>query len=77
MTDHDKPSSSKKAQKLTPWQLLQSVLAAFIGVQSEAKRKEDFEKITPRQVILAGIILMIVFFVTVFTITQSILAVNT
>ena len=58
-------------------QLMQSVFAALIGIQSEEKRKKDFENITPKQVLLAGIILTVIFFGTVLAISQTLLAIYT
>ena len=62
---------------LSFWQLMQSVLAALIGIQSEEKRKEDFEKITPKQVLLAGVILTAIFFLVVLAISQTLIAMYT
>lgn len=39
------------------YRVLQSVLAALIGVQSEKKRQEDFQHSSPWPFIIAGIIL--------------------
>lgn len=64
--DDDKP--------ITLMQMLGSVFAAFIGIQSEKNRERDFKKMKPRHVIIAGIMLMILFFSTVMIITRVLLA---
>ena len=63
--------------KLTILQLLQSVLAALIGVQSEEKLKEAFEKITLGQIVFCAIFLVVSFVATVLTIVNVALAVYT
>ena len=40
--------------------VIQSVLAAFIGVQSEDKRQHDFGKNSPWPYILVGIIMTVI-----------------
>jgi hypothetical protein len=50
--------------KPTITQVFKSVLAAFIGVQSEANRKKDFEQGSLSTYIIAGLIFT-VFFVAV------------
>lgn len=37
--------------------LIQSILAAFFGVQSEKKRLEDFQKTSPLPFIITGIVM--------------------
>ena len=41
--------------------VIRSVLAAFIGVQSEAKREQDFSQQSPWPYILAGVVLTLIF----------------
>ncbi len=41
--------------------VLQSVLAAMFGVQSEAKREQDFANGNPAEYIFLGIIMVILF----------------
>ncbi len=64
--DDDKP--------LTVFQMLGSVLAAFIGIQSEENRERDFRKMKPHHVLIAGLLLVAIFMGTVITIVSSILA---
>ncbi len=63
--------------RLTILQLLQSVLAALIGIQSEEKLKEAFEKITLGQIVFCAIFLVVSFIATVLTIVNIVLAVST
>ncbi|MCE9662509.1 DUF2970 domain-containing protein [Halomonas sp. M5N1S17] len=43
------------------WGVIKSVLAAFLGVQKEQQRREDFEKGNPMAFILVGIIMALLF----------------
>jgi len=43
--------------------VIKSVLAAFIGVQSEQKRQEDFKKTSPWPFIVTGVIMTLTFVV--------------
>ncbi|KAA1158833.1 MULTISPECIES: DUF2970 domain-containing protein [Pseudoalteromonas] len=54
---------------------LQSVLAAFFGVQSESKRNSDFKKHSPYSIIIIAIVLFIVFVFSIYAIVA--LVVNT
>ncbi len=47
----------KASAKLSSWQVLLSVLAAFLGVQSETARRRDFEHGRPWMYIGVGILL--------------------
>jgi len=63
--------------KLTLLQLLQSIFAALIGVQSETKLNEAFEKITTGQIIFCAVVLLVSFIATAITIVQLVLAAYT
>lgn len=39
------------------WKVIRSVLAAFLGVQREDRRREDFEKGSPLAFIVVGLLL--------------------
>jgi hypothetical protein len=41
--------------------LIQSVLAAAFGVQSETKRKQDFQQASPIHLILVGVMFLVIF----------------
>lgn len=76
MTEDHKDTDNKDDDNspITFWEMMGSVLGAFVGIQSEAKRERDFKRMKPHHVIIAGIMLMIVFFTTVILITRTILA---
>jgi len=52
------------------WQTTKSVLAAFFGVQSSENRERDFAQGDPTSFIVVGLILTIVFMVTLFSIVN-------
>jgi hypothetical protein len=54
--------------------VLQSVLAALFGVQSEQKRLKDFQSPKPLPYILVGIVLVIGFVVALVIIVNTILS---
>lgn len=45
--------------------IIKSVLAAFFGVQSEAKRQQDFQSVSPWKFIVVGIFMAFVFVILV------------
>ncbi|MCL7938996.1 MULTISPECIES: DUF2970 domain-containing protein [Halomonas] len=47
------------------WQAIKSVLAAFLGVQKDARRREDFASNRPGTFIAAGLLMGVVFVVLV------------
>ena len=53
-------------------QVIKSVLAAFIGVQSEANRKKDFESGSISSYIIAGIIFTVLFVVSIIFLVSAI-----
>jgi hypothetical protein len=54
--------------------VLQSVLAALFGVQSEQKRQHDFQTPKPLPYILVGIVLVALFILSLVLIVNTILA---
>ena len=60
MSDNEK---SKKKPGL--FSIIQSVLAAMFGVQSDTKREQDFEQGNISDYIFAGIIAVIIFILTI------------
>lgn len=50
---------------------LQTILGAMFGVQSEQQRQKDFEKGSPVQFIVGGIIFVIVFIFTILYFVNS------
>ncbi|MGO2331246.1 MAG: DUF2970 domain-containing protein [Pseudoalteromonas nigrifaciens] len=53
---------------------LQSVLAAFFGVQSNHKRHADFKHHSPVSIIIIAIMLFIVFISSIYAIVVSVLS---
>jgi hypothetical protein len=58
--------------KPTITQVIKSVLAAFIGVQSEDNRKKDFEHGSLSTYIIAGIIFTVLFVVAIIVLVSTI-----
>ncbi|MDD1613400.1 MAG: DUF2970 domain-containing protein [Methylococcaceae bacterium] len=58
--------------KPTITQVFKSVLSAFIGVQSEANRKEAFEHGSLSTYIVAGVIFTVLFVVTIIFLVSAI-----
>ncbi len=70
--DRSKPSGEEKAP-LNPLQVVGSVLAAGLGVQSSKNRERDFKQGRIGVFIAAGIIFTLLFIGTVFTVVQLVL----
>lgn len=66
MTDEEKKPSF--------WQMINSVLAAFFGVQSSKVRQRDFSKGNPWHFIVIGIILTTIFVLVVYGVVHLVLA---
>ncbi|MFB9147122.1 DUF2970 domain-containing protein [Halomonas alkalicola] len=47
------------------WRVIKSVLAAFLGVQKEQRRREDFEQGRPLAFIVVGVVMGLLFVVGV------------
>ncbi|RTR06294.1 DUF2970 domain-containing protein [Halomonas nitroreducens] len=47
------------------WNVIKSVLAAFFGVQKEARRREDFEKGRAGPFIIVGVVMGVVLVVLI------------
>jgi hypothetical protein len=62
--------TQKKDQKLNPMQVLSSVLAAGLGVQSSKNRERDFNQGSFKVFVFAGIVFTLVFIGVVFTVVQ-------
>jgi len=58
--------------KPTITQVIKSVLAAFIGVQSEANRKKDFENGSLSTYVIAGIIFTVLFIAAIISLVSTI-----
>lgn len=56
------------------WQIFQSTLAAFFGVQSDKNRTKDFQTTSPVPYILMGIALAIVLVVSLILLVSQVLS---
>lgn len=64
-------------RKTTLIDTFKSVLASFIGVQSDKNRKRDFQQGNPAQFIIVGLVLTVLFIVGMILIVKLILALAT
>lgn len=53
--------TDQKRQHPTPWQVVKSILAAMIGVQSQEARERDFTHGNPVVYIAVGILFFVIF----------------
>ncbi len=53
---------------------LQSVIAAFFGVQSESKRQADFQQHSPVTIILIAIVLFLLFVAASYLLVAMVLS---
>jgi hypothetical protein len=63
----------ERPEKLSFLQVLGSVLASFAGVQSTEKRERDFRLGRPRDFILVGLLLTLVFILLVWGVVQLVM----
>jgi hypothetical protein len=75
MTDqeNDEAQAKKDEKSLNPLQVVSSVMAAGLGVQSSKNRERDFKQGRLGVFIAAGIIFTLLFIGTVFTVVQLVL----
>ena len=66
-------SGKKEDERLNPLQVVSSVIAAGLGVQSSKNRERDFKQGRIGVFIAAGIIFTLVFIGTVYTVVQLVL----
>ena len=55
-------------------QMIKSILAAFIGVQTEQNRKIDFEQGSPATYIIAGLIFTVLFVSVIVFVVSKVLS---
>lgn len=67
------PEAANGKKSLNPVQVVSSVLAAGLGVQSSKNRERDFKQGSVKVFIAAGIIFTLVFMGTVYTVVQLVL----
>ncbi|MBA1147014.1 DUF2970 domain-containing protein [Ectothiorhodospiraceae bacterium WFHF3C12] len=65
---------SRQRRRLSPWQVVKSILAAALGVQSEEARERDFSKGSPAPFIIGGIIFTVVFVLVLVLIVQMVVS---
>lgn len=70
MSDSDQDTDNKAP---TIFQVIGSVLAAFIGIQNKKNKERDFKHGNHKVFIAAGIIMTLVFLVSVISIVQLVL----
>lgn len=77
MTEQDKAPGAKPEQpeeKVNPLQVVGSVLAAGLGVQSSKNRERDFKQGRAGVFIAAGLVFTLLFIGTVYTVVQLVLS---
>lgn len=60
---------------LTLWQVTQSVLAAFFGVQKDSVRARDLSRGKPHQFIIIGLVVTVLFILTLVAVVALVLRV--
>ncbi|RMG33633.1 MAG: DUF2970 domain-containing protein [Gammaproteobacteria bacterium] len=61
---------NEEKQKLGLRQIFASVLASFAGVQSDERRRRDFTHGRPRDFIIVGLVLTVLFILTVWGVVE-------
>ena len=67
------PDSRQNPPKMTPLQVIGSVLAAALGVQSNRNRERDFKRGNARTFILAGVVGTVLFILAVALVVKLVL----
>ena len=70
----DKNNLNTSREKINFFSVLQSTVAAALGVQSEKNRQRDFSHGKASTFIIAGIIFLVVFVVAVYSVVQIVLS---
>lgn len=65
---------SEEERKPTLWQVIQSVLAAMIGIQKDKNRVRDFTQGNPWAYVIVGIVFVIVFVLVLYFVVQGIIS---
>jgi hypothetical protein len=71
--DEPEKQAPEKKPSLNPLQVIASVFAAGLGVQSSKNRERDFKQGRAGVFIAAGLIFTLLFIGTVFTVVQLVL----
>ncbi len=72
-SDQGQPEAVKDKKALNPIQVISSVMAAGLGVQSSKNRERDFKQGKIGVFVAAGIIFTLVFMGTIYTVVQLVL----
>lgn len=67
------PEQQKSNERLTLVQVFGSVLSSFFGVQKDATRERDFRHGRARDFIIVGVVLTLVFILTVWGVVQLVM----
>ena len=70
--DHDPSDTQHDKQKLNPFQVIGSVLAAALGVQSSKNRERDFKQGHVGVFVAAGVVFTLLFIGSVVTVVQMV-----
>lgn len=68
------PSPESDRQRPGFLSLIQSVIAAAFGVQSEKKRQQDFQHGKPGDYIALGIVFVVLFIITLIVVVNMVLS---
>lgn len=68
-----KNDDSMKNREPTLWDVLVSVLASMFGVQSSRNREKDFTHGRPSQYIIIGLLMTIIFVLTVWGVVKLVM----
>lgn len=71
--EEQQDSQPDQEKQLNPFQVVSSVLAAGLGVQSSKNRERDFKQGRIGVFVAAGILFTLLFIGTVFTVVQLVL----
>ncbi len=71
------PEDDQDQEPMTLREVIGSVFAAGIGVQSQRNRERDFSRGSAKQFIVVGLIATALFVATIFTVVKIIIAVST
>lgn len=65
---------NERRRRLSPWQVVKSILAGALGVQSEEARARDFSKGSPAPFIIGGLVFTVLFVVVLVLIVQAVVS---
>lgn len=71
--EHTEPDPQPESKKTGLLQLVGSVMSAAIGIQSSKNQQRDFQQGRARNFIIAGVVFVLIFIATVFTVVSLVL----